>query len=121
MSSSDLERVIAYHDATKHHPNRYVRSRGSLDWANQPDPFRRFDGARLVQLDFPDDDSPAYECLYERGAVVPAALTLASLSRLFFRALSISAWKQAGDTRWALRCDPSSASRIGRSAKGPAG
>lgn len=108
MSSSDLERVIAYHDATKHHPNRYARSRGSLDWANQPDPFRRFDGARLVQLDFPDDDSPAYECLYERGAVVPAALTLASLSRLFFRALSISAWKQSSDARWPLRCDPSS-------------
>jgi len=33
---------------------------------------------------------------------------LRALSRLFEYALSLSAWKQAGDTRWALRMNPSS-------------
>jgi SagB-type dehydrogenase family enzyme len=40
---------------------------------------------------------------------VPSApLTLPSLSRLFEYALALSGWKQAGDTRWALRINPSS-------------
>jgi hypothetical protein len=33
---------------------------------------------------------------------------LRALSRLFEYALSLSAWKQAGGTRWALRMNPSS-------------
>ena len=37
-----------------------------------------------------------------------APLTLRSLSRLFEYALALSAWKQAGGTRWALRSNPSS-------------
>ncbi|MFT5153087.1 MAG: SagB-type dehydrogenase family enzyme, partial [Planctomycetota bacterium] len=31
-----------------------------------------------------------------------------SISRLFFDSMSISAWKEAGDTRWSLRTNPSS-------------
>jgi SagB-type dehydrogenase family enzyme len=46
--------------------------------------------------------------LYERGAVPAAALTLRSLSRLLEYSLSLTAWKQAGETRWALRANPSS-------------
>ena len=39
-----------YHDATKHHFNRFARSLGYLDWATQPDPFRRYADAPLVEL-----------------------------------------------------------------------
>ena len=28
---------IAYHDRTKHHPERYANGPGGLDWANQPE------------------------------------------------------------------------------------
>jgi SagB-type dehydrogenase family enzyme len=58
----------------------------------------------------PDDDpvSPDYEKLYERGAVPAAPVSVRSLSRLLEYALALSAWKQAGATRWALRANPSS-------------
>jgi len=46
--------VVAYHERTKHHYHRYAAALGYLDWAKQPDPFRRYDGASLVRLPFPD-------------------------------------------------------------------
>ena len=52
--------------------------------------------------------SPEYEKLYERGAVPAAPVSIRSLSRLLEYALALSAWKQAGETRWALRANPSS-------------
>jgi SagB-type dehydrogenase family enzyme len=52
--------------------------------------------------------SPLYEDLYRSGAVASASLSARSLSRLFEYSLAISAWKQAGDVRWALRSNPSS-------------
>ena len=50
VSADSVDQVIRYHIRTKHHFNRYARSLGYLDWANQPDPFRRFEGAELVPL-----------------------------------------------------------------------
>lgn len=52
-----LDQVIHYHVRTKHHFNRYARSLGYLDWANQPDPFRRFE-AQLIPLPLlkPDEE-----------------------------------------------------------------
>jgi hypothetical protein len=32
---------MRYHERSKHHFGRYARGPGRLDWANQPDPFRR--------------------------------------------------------------------------------
>ena len=57
-----------------------------------------------------DDEplSPDTKHLYRRGSVPSAPLTMRALSRLLQYALAISAWKQAGATRWALRCNPSS-------------
>jgi SagB-type dehydrogenase family enzyme len=111
-AASELETVLRYHERTKHHFNRFAPGPGALDWANQPDPFRRYAGAPLTRLPLlgPHEEpvSPAYEKLYQRGAVPAAPLTLRSLSRLFEYALSLTAWKQAGETRWALRANPSS-------------
>jgi SagB-type dehydrogenase family enzyme len=107
-----LEEVMRYHERTKHHFARFARGPGQLDWANQPDPFRRFEGAPLTRLPLlaPGEEprAPAYESLYERGAVASAPLDLRALSRLLEHALALSAWKQAGGTRWALRVNPSS-------------
>src|SRR5262249_41857115 len=104
MRLNPLETIIGYHDATKHYPHRYARSLGYLDWATQPDPFRRYAGAPLVHLPLPrEDDSPPYDDLYRAGGIPPAPVTLESISRFLYQSLAISAWKQAGETRWALR------------------
>ena len=107
-----VNRVIRYHVQTKHHFNRYARSLGYLDWANQPDPFRRFEGAQLIPLPLlkPDEEplSPAYAAIYERGAVPSQPVNLRTLSRFFELALALSAWKKAGESEWALRSNPSS-------------
>ncbi|NKB80803.1 MAG: SagB/ThcOx family dehydrogenase [Nitrospirales bacterium] len=112
QSPTKVERVQHYHQATKHEFNRYARSLGYLDWANQPDPFRRFHGAPLLPLSrLTLDDapvSPLYENVVGQRSIPSQPITLTTLSRFFEYALSITAWKQYGDTRWALRSNPSS-------------
>ena len=107
-----LEEVVRYHQQTKHHYHQFARSLGYLDWANQPDPFRRFDPAPLVPLPLspPDEPpaSPGYDAMFQAGGVTPVPLSLRSLSRFLEYALALTAWKQAGGTRWALRSNPSS-------------
>jgi hypothetical protein len=51
--ASPEEVVIAYHERTKHYFHRYAASLGCMDWATQPDPFRRYPGADLVRLLLP--------------------------------------------------------------------
>jgi SagB-type dehydrogenase family enzyme len=110
--ASELEFVMRYHERTKHAFNRFAAGPGQLDWANQPDPFRRYEGAVLTRLPrLPADAEPAppgYEALYSRGAVASAPVDLRAISRLLEYALAISAWKQFGGARWALRSNPSS-------------
>jgi len=107
-----VDQVIHYHIETKHHFQRYARSAGYLDWANQPDPFRRYDGAALISLPLlaPDEAplSPAYGEIYQAGAVAVQPVTARALSRFFEFALALSAWKRAGQSQWALRSNPSS-------------
>jgi SagB-type dehydrogenase family enzyme len=111
-AAARLEAVMRYHERTKHHFARFAPGPGQLDWANQPDPFRRFAGAPLVRLPrlAPQDEprAPAYDSLYAPGAVPAAPPDLRALSRLLEYALALSAWKQAGGVRWALRANPSS-------------
>ena len=75
--------AIRYHAATKHDFHRFARSAGYLDWASQPDPFRRYHGA-------------------------PQAPCAGAIGELLKYALGLSAWKQYGASRWALRVNPSS-------------
>jgi len=107
--SASLEKVFAYHEATKHHFNAYAPGPGFLDWATQPDPFRRYAGCESVPLDkFLHTDGPTYACALIEGRVEPAALTRETVSRLYYDSLALSAWKQAGQSRWSLRVNPSS-------------
>lgn len=104
--------VMGYHQATKHHFYRYAKSPGYMDWANQPNPFRRYEGARLSRLPLlgPDDEptSPSYDAIFHRGRVTSQPVTLRIISRFLEYALAVSAWKEAGGMRWALRSNPSS-------------
>ncbi|HEY2925289.1 SagB/ThcOx family dehydrogenase, partial [Piscinibacter sp.] len=118
MSANDrtkadpLDVVMRYHQETKHHFSHFARALGYLDWANQPDPFRRYAGAPLLALPRLAPDaaprSPAYDDLYRAGAIERVAVGIDSLSRLLEHSLAITAWKQAGTVRWALRANPSS-------------
>jgi SagB-type dehydrogenase family enzyme len=112
VPTDPVDRVIRYHIQTKHHFNRYARALGYLDWANQPDPFRRFEGTALITLPLlkPDEEprAPAYDTIYQTGAVACQPVSVRSLSRFFEFALALSAWKKAGESEWALRSNPSS-------------
>ncbi|MDP2306706.1 MAG: SagB/ThcOx family dehydrogenase [Pseudomonadota bacterium] len=109
MSTDALATALAYHQRTRHAPNAYARSLAYLDWESQPDPFRRYLGAELVLLDrTPGGPDPRYDAVCDGTLPSPAGLDWEGISRLFFDALALSAWKQAGDARWSLRVNPSS-------------
>ena len=104
-----IRATLAYHSRTKHHLHRFAPSPGYLDWATQPDPFRTFAGTKVVDLPLVADSlTAAYRDLYVGDAVPAAPLDLRGVGILFELALGLSAWKQYQQTRWALRCNPSS-------------
>jgi len=104
-----LGQVIAYHQATKHHFHAYARGPGYLDWATQPEPFRRYRGAPLIELEkVPPGEYPPFELALHAGNIPATPINHHSLSQLLFDSLAISAWKRAADMSWALRVNPSS-------------
>ncbi len=107
--SASLDTVLSYHRQSKHSFKRFADALGYLDWQNQPDPFRRYQGAQVLPLS--QDacmESPAYERIYHGGAVPPEPMNSHTMAHLFRFSLGLSAWKQAGDSRWSLRVNPSS-------------
>lgn len=110
MSSvpDEVRRVLTYHERTKHHPQRYARALGYLDWETQPDPFRTYAGAPRVELPLAADGvETSYGDLYT-DAVEPRPLGLASVAAFLELSLGITAWKEYEGARWALRANPSS-------------
>ena len=100
--------AVRYHDSTKHHFNRFARSLGYLDWATQPDPFRRYEGAPLRALPHePLAGDVPYPALFT-GGVPPQPITEHSIGEFLRCSMGLSAWKQYGQSRWALRVNPSS-------------
>ena len=100
--------AVRYHDSTKHHFNRFARSLGYLDWATQPNPFRRYDGAPLRALSHaPLTGDVPYAALYTRD-VAPQPITEQSIGEFLRCSMGLSAWKEYGQSRWALRVNPSS-------------
>jgi SagB-type dehydrogenase family enzyme len=107
--NDSISRALSYHQQTKHHLDRYARSLGYLDWANQPNPFRTFKGALRVELPLAADSlTTAFADLYAPFAVPARPLDLQNSSILFELAFGLSAWKEFRGNRWALRCNPSS-------------
>ncbi len=106
---SALEVTRAFHERSKHHPFAFAPSLGYMDWRTQPDPFRRFEGAPVLPLDFVSVGAePRYESVFTPGRIASAPVDRVSISRLFHDSLALSAWKQSGHSRWALRVNPSS-------------
>ena len=104
-----MNEVLAYHRLSKHAPERFAPGPGQLDWATQPAPFRRYAGAPLIELwHRPLEEGPAYDAAFAGAPMPPAPLDRASVAQLLYDSLAISAWKEAGGSRWALRVNPSS-------------
>ena len=107
--TNDIQTVLEYHERTKHHVDRYARSLGYMDWATQPDPFRRYEGAPTVVLDeISLEAGPRYDRVFELEGPAPRDLDHGFISQLFYDSLSLSAWKVHQDSRWSLRVNPSS-------------
>lgn len=105
-----LETVLAYHLQTKHHFQRYARGPGKMDWATQPDLFRRYHGAKVLQLEItkPGNEPHYSEVFAADGSIPSAALHFRSISQLLFDSMALSAWKSVGEVSWPLRVNPSS-------------
>ena len=106
---NSLATVLAYHQRTKHHLQRYAAGPEGLDWKNQPDPFRSFAGSPQLQLPLlAAAPHPLYVDLYKPEKIAAEAMSLQNIAALFELSFGLSAWKQYDSTRWALRCNPSS-------------
>jgi len=94
-----------YHRRSKHAPNRYALGPAFLDWSSQPDSFRRFEGARLVELPLGlDKPTPHFG---ELGSAPAQPLAAGSLGLFLELGLGLSAWKAVDGARWAVRNNPS--------------
>lgn len=103
-----MEPVRIYHERSKHHQDRYAPGPGGLDWATQPDPFRRYGGAPELELPLLTGELPVcWDDLFVPG-VPERAMSVDSIASLLQLSLGLSAWKSYGGNRWALRCNPSS-------------
>jgi len=106
---NELDTILAYHERSKHRPERYAAGPEALDWEAQPNPFREFAGSPKTRLPLAaDTPETGFDRLLRPGAVPSQPLSIASVSMLLELSLAISAWKEYGPDRWALRCNPSS-------------
>jgi SagB-type dehydrogenase family enzyme len=109
MKDQRLKEIINYHEATKHHFDRYARSPGYMDWKNQPNPFRSYAGAPAVSLPLlQKDPSAAYLDLYERTRNAQQPFTIETIAGFLELSLGLSAWKAVSGKQWSLRINPSS-------------
>ena len=108
-NARQLATVQAYHERTKHQLKAYAAGPDTLDWDAQPDPFRRYSGAPLTPLPFQADRlQTPWADLFEPGAVAPHPFSREAIGLLFELSFALSAWKQFGPDRWAMRVNPSS-------------
>ncbi len=106
---NNYEIVLAYHEQTKHHFDRYAKGPAHINWKAQPNAFRHYKGAKRFELPLRANQlETRFVDLYQPGAIVPCSITLDNIATLLELSLAISAWKEYGEHRWALRCNPSS-------------
>ncbi len=124
--NGETERLFAYHHATKHSYDSVRTNARFLDWHNQPDPFRSYEGAPLITL--PTEPEPGFPkastfatmaALAEEPRTAKGSkpdyseevqLDVTWPSRLLWHSMAISAWKKVPRTgyRYSLRVNPSS-------------
>lgn len=104
-----MNAITTYHQRTKHSlQHGYARGPETLDWDDQPDPFRYFEGCPLVNLPKPGAKRDITWTQLHSTPVEPVELNLANLGLLLELSFGLSAWKHYGPDRWAVRNNPSS-------------
>src|SRR5712692_9761885 len=122
--NGETERLFDYHHVTKHSYDSVRTNARFLDWHNQPDPFRSYEGAPLSTLPaepgFPKAGTFATMAALAEGPRTAKGsksdyreavqLDVTWLSRLLWHSMGISAWKKVPRTgyRYSLRVNPSS-------------
>ncbi|MBI3669093.1 MAG: SagB/ThcOx family dehydrogenase [Acidobacteria bacterium] len=122
--NEETKRLFAYHQATKHSYQSIRTNAHFLDWKNQPDPFRTYEGAPKIML--PPEPGFPNTGAFTAMAALAGRTRMASgnksedreqiqldgiwLSRLLWHSMAISAWKKVPRTgdRYSLRVNPSS-------------
>jgi SagB-type dehydrogenase family enzyme len=97
MDNRDTRAVLEYHEATKHSESSIRARRHTLDWENQPLPFKVYRDLEPIELvkDFPSRDVPALAAI-AGGAEPPAPDAaeripdLATLSRILYLSAGIT-------------------------------
>jgi len=105
-----MNTITAYHQRTKHSlKGGYAKGPETLDWDEQPDPFRRFDACPIYTLPKPGRELATTWAELDQASNIPSEiLNLDNVGLLLELAFGLSAWKAFGPSRWALRCNPSS-------------
>lgn len=108
-AATPVDVAIAYHERTKHSLKRYAAGPETLDWDAQPNPFRTFEGAARTELPLLADQlATPFADLAVPGRVAPAPLSLGAVATLLELSVGLTAWKEFGPDRWAVRANPSS-------------
>lgn len=109
MTEDIVRDIVGYHERTKHHPHHYASSPGYLDWENEPDLFRRYEGAEILELPFiKEDPGQDYSALYEAGKNIFHKFSLKNIAAFLELSMGLSAWKSFRGNSWPLRMNPSS-------------
>ena len=109
MNKHAYRKIIGYHEESKHHFDRYARSPGYMDWQNQPNPFRFYEGKNIIHLPLLKNDPKATHLdLYHRQNNPPQQFILENIAGFLELSLGLSAWKSVAGNKWSLRINPSS-------------
>ncbi len=104
-----MNKIIYYHERTKHHLDRLAKSPGYLDWENQPEPFRFYEGTEKIELPLlKEDPNCIYKSLYKTELCEIKKFSVDNISKFLELSLGISAWKSIPGSQWAVRMNPSS-------------
>jgi len=104
----DPQGVFDYHEKTKHLPERYAPSPMGMDWATEPSPYRRYEGAQEVALPLlKEDPAGGYHELFARVSE-PRPFDTKNISAFLELSMGLSAIKSFMESTWALRINPSS-------------
>ena len=108
-AGSAAELVFSYHARSKHRLDGYAAGPKTLDWTEQPNPFREYDGSARTLLPLHASRiGVAFASRRDAAATPSYRPSLAAVGALLELSLGLSAWRQYGPDRWALRCNPSS-------------
>ncbi len=107
-TASNTELVLRYHERSQHDFLKFARGPETLDWDQQPNPFRSFSGVKKTSLPLPSysnsfDSESLFQC---QESSEP--FSLKSISALLRYSFGLTGWKQYGPDKWAVRANPSS-------------